>query len=111
MPDETTGIDLNIQHLDVQAAGSRPVAKRLLQASVDRRDPMAPHAAAHRQTDLAAASLYAKAADAGFGASAWILYLHHSDTGCCAHHSYRDACSSCRWGDFSAAQAALIPIT
>jgi len=82
VPDQTAGIDLYIQHLEAQAAGNSAAAQRLLQASVDLGEPMALHAAAYQQADMAAAvALYRRAADAGFAPSAWNLYLHYSDLG------------------------------
>lgn len=82
MADETAGIDLYIRHLEAHAAGKRDAAKRLLQAAVDLGEPMALHAAAYQQTDVAVAvALYAQAANAGFAPSAWNLYLHYGDLG------------------------------
>jgi hypothetical protein len=81
-PDEAEGIDLYIQYLEAQAAGRLQAAKRLLQASVALGEPMALHAAAYQQKDIAdAVSLYTRAADAGFAPSAWNLYLHYDALG------------------------------
>lgn len=79
---EADGIDLYIQHLEAKAAGNWEAAERLLRASVELGEPMALHAAAYEQQDVAqAVSLYGMAADAGFAPSAWNLYLHYSDLG------------------------------
>ena len=79
---QAEGIDLYIQHLQAQASGDAVAARRLLQAAADLGEPMALHAAAFHQTDSqAAVALYTAAADAGFAASAWNLYLHYGDVG------------------------------
>ncbi len=76
------GIALYIQHLEAQAAGDWAAAERLLRAAADLGEPMALHALAFQQTRVdAAVSLYTAAADAGFAASAWNLYLHFGDIG------------------------------
>jgi TPR repeat protein len=79
---EAEGIDLYVRHLEAQAAGDRALAGRLLQASVALGEPMALHAAAFREPrPEEAVRLYTAAADAGFAASAWNLYLHYKDRG------------------------------
>jgi hypothetical protein len=79
---EAEGIALYIQHLEARAAGDFAAADLLLQASVKLGEPMALHAAAFRATRVeVAVALYTAAADAGFAASAWNLYLHYSDAG------------------------------
>ncbi len=79
---EAQGIDLYVQHLEAKAAGNAAAARRLLRASVDLGEPMALHAAAYEQQDIAeAVALYTRAADAGFAPSAWNLHLHYGDVG------------------------------
>lgn len=79
---EAEGIDLYIRHLEAQAVGDRAEARRLLAAAVDLGEPLAMHAAAFQEPrPEVAVSLYEAAADAGYAASAWNLYLHHGDLG------------------------------
>lgn len=79
---EAEGIDLYIRHLEAQAAGDRAEAKRLLLASAALGEPMALHACALKEPRVEEqVRLYTAAADAGFAASAWNLYVHYDDRG------------------------------
>ena len=87
---EAEGIALYIQHLEAKAVGDRAGAARLLKAAVALGEPMALHAAAFEERDVATAvSMYEAAAAAGFVASAWNLYLHYGDLG--------DQAAATRW--------------
>jgi TPR repeat protein len=87
---EAEAIELYIRYLEVKQTGNREGAERFLRASAELGEPMALHEVALNEARMdVAVPLYTAAADAGYAASAWNLYLHFDSSG--------DRAQAARW--------------